>query len=142
LSYGACDPGKPRKGNQIVLQFAKRNLHFGGITVPAIQIGPDETVQIALANGKTRFATFADMISLREANPDGPNAGTTYLQLSRENKGFTTLRFDHVVGLDVDADGTFLSIEDLETRRAAQITLNQQARAANRALATVELPED
>lgn len=126
------------------MQFVKRHIHFGvGITVPAIQIGPDETVQITLANGKTRFATFADMLSLREANPDGAYAGTQYLQLTRENKAFTTLRFDNVPGLDYDPEtGAILSIEELETRRAAQIVANQAARSANRVLQTVELPED
>lgn len=121
------------------MEFTKRFLHFAGISVPAIQIGPDVTTIVTLPSGKRRPQVFAEMLSLREGNPDGPNAGTTYLQVSPENKAFTTLRFTNVVGLDVSEDGTMLTVEDLEKQRALQITSRQQA--ARPALQTLELDE-
>ena len=112
--------------------FEKRNLLFAGRSIPAVQAGPDEHTTVTLSSGKIIPATFADMISLRETNPaNGPV--TTYLTLTRENKRFMTLRFDHVVGLDVAEDGTMLTLEDLERQRTEDILARQAVNAAAKA---------
>jgi hypothetical protein len=122
------------------MQFAKRNISIAGRSVPALQIGAAETQMVELSSGKVIPAQFADLLSLRETNPANGEV-TEYLTVTHENLRFTTLRFSNVIGLDVDADGTFLTIEDLETRRAADIAARQIANLARKAPALVSLDE-
>lgn len=129
--------------------FAMRNINLAGRAVPAIIVGDPVTEQVQLPDrttvvdgvaivtpGKKIPGQFADMISLRETNPDGPNPGQKYLVLSHENLRFCTLRTTPVVGLDVDDTGALLTIEELEARRQADIQARQIARLAAQAPTT------
>lgn len=119
-----------------------RNVHIAGRAVPGIQIGEAESVMVELPSGKRIPSQFADILTLRETNPDGPNAGQKYLTVTRENLRFTTLRFEPVVGLDYDENGVKLTIQMLEERRAADIAARQQANLAAKAPVLVPLDED
>ena len=104
----------------------------GAVSFPAVQMGDSWMENVTLANGKTRPQEFAALISLRTPNPKGEYAGgAPYLHYSpRENLYFAPRRFDHVVGLDVDADGAILTEADLEMKRNDNIVARQNALAA------------
>ena len=116
--------------------FQKRTLHFGrGITVPAIQIGEAEQTTVTLADGRRRPAFFAEVISLRETNPNGPNPGQHYPQLGIENLRFTTPRYDEVEGLDYEVDAetgekVMLTAETLVARVSKSLSAWQASRVA------------
>lgn len=108
--------------------FEKRTIYIAGRAIPGVQVSKAETENVDLPSGKTIPAQFADIVSLRETNPDGENPGQKYLTMTRENLRFATLRFDHVVGLDVSEDGTILTPADLEALRGEDIQARQVAR--------------
>lgn len=110
--------------------FEKRTIYIAGRAIPGVQVSKGETESVELPSGKSIPAQFADIVSLRETNPDGENPGQVYLTLTRENLRFATLRFDHVVGLDVSEDGTILTPADLEALRGEDIQARQVARMA------------
>lgn len=114
----------------------------GNVSFPAVQSGDSWIENVTLPNGKTRPQEFASLISLRTPNPDGEYAGQpAYLHYSpRENMFFAPRRFDHVVGIDVDVDGTILTVADLEMRRSADIAARQNVLVA--AAAPVEADID
>lgn len=123
-----------------MLGFAKRYVVIQGRAVPGIQISESQDELVTLPSGKSIRATFADVLTLRGTNPDnGPV--TEYLTVTRENLRFTVLRFDNVIGLDVDADGTMLTMADLETRRLADIIARQSQNLAKAATASVDLDD-
>lgn len=105
----------------------KVNLHFAGIEVPALIDSPITTAPVTLQSGKTIMAMTVLALSLRETNPDGDNPGHTYLTITPENVRFMTLRYEDVVGLDVDEEGKPLTRKALEQRRAADIVARQAA---------------
>jgi hypothetical protein len=107
-------------------------LHFAGVEIPAVQVGPDTHTTVELRDGRKIPAVFANMISLRGTNPDnGPVV--EYLTLTPENKRFVTMRFTNVIGLDVDENGALLTVEELERQRAKDIMARQQVVAAAKA---------
>ena len=108
----------------------KRYINIAGRKVPAIQVSDSWTEQVELANGKRIPRQFAELVSLRETNPNGPNPGQVYLTQTPENLSFTNLRDQLVVGLDVDEDGTLITIAELEERRGENIRQRQLARLA------------
>lgn len=110
--------------------FEKKTIYIAGRAIPGVQVSKSETEQVELPTGKFIPAQFADIVSLRETNPDGDNPGQVYLTMTRENLRFATLRFDHVVGLDVAEDGTILTPADLETLRGEDIQARQLVRMA------------
>lgn len=134
-------------------KFTKRTVNIGGRKVPGIQMSDTEHGTVTLPptdfrpTPKVIPASFADILTLRETNPIGPDGQpqpvTQYLRMTRENLGFTTLRFDTVVGLDVAEDGiTPLSVEVLENRRNDDILARQLARAAAQTSRVVSLDDD
>lgn len=123
--------------------MTKRNVLIAGRSVPGLQTSPAETTMVETAQGKRIPSQFADIVTLRETNPDGPNPGQVYLTVTRENLRFTTLRFENVAGLDYDPEtGALLTIEDLEQRRAADIAARQTANLAAKAPTVVTLALD
>lgn len=112
------------------MAFEKRNVIIAGRAVPGLVISQPSTEIVELPSGKRIPSTFADVMTLRETNPDGPNAGQQYLTVTRENLRFTTLRFNHVIGLDVTEDGTLIQLAELEERRTADIIARQNANLA------------
>lgn len=127
-------------------KFTKRFVHIAGRRVPGIQMSEAEQVQVTLPNGKVIPAQFADILTLRETNPldanGNPQETTQYLTMTRENLRFCTLRFDTVLGLDVNEVGAPLSIEVLENRRAEDIAARQLARAAAQTSRIVSLDDE
>lgn len=122
------------------MAFSKRFIHIAGRSVPAIVVSASHTEPVQLASGKIIPGVFADMLSLRDVNPDGPNAGQPpYLALTRENLRFATLRTTEVVGLDVDKDGNPIPLEVLEAERGRQIEERQTQRLAAQAAPVVAL---
>lgn len=122
--------------------FPKRDIYIGGRKVPGIQSGAAWRENVTLTNGKVIPTMFAEITTLRETNPDGPNPGQTYLRTTPENLGFTTLRFTNVAGLDYDPEtGALLTLEDLEVRRGADIAARQTANLAARATPSVNLDD-
>ena len=119
-------------------QFTKRFVMIAGRAIPGLQISASEDAPVTTASGRVIRATFADVLTLRETNPANGEV-QTYLTVTRENLRFTALRFTNVIGLDTDADGTLLTIEDLETRRMADIAARQIANAALTQTAEVDL---
>lgn len=117
-------------------QFTRRFISIGGRAIPGLQVSEARTESVPLPSGKVILAQFADILTLRETNPDGDNPGVKYLALTPENLRFSTLRFTNVEGLDVE-DGALLSIEELEARRLLDIQTRQTATLANRAPAVV-----
>lgn len=118
--------------------FVKRNLHIpGGIVIPLVQIGPAEQTIVTLADGRRRPAFMAEVISLREHNPNGPNAGKDpYLQGGIENLRFTTPRYEDVEGLDFEVidkktgETRALNEETLVSRVSASMQAWQAGRGA------------
>lgn len=111
-------------------QFAKRTIYVAGTPFPFVQTMPPENQTVQTSQGRNIPTQFAWGLSLRTPNPTGPNAGgPAVLVASRENLGFTTLRDDHVVGLDVTAEGVIISRYDLEKVRGEAIMAQQKARA-------------
>lgn len=112
----------------------KRSIYIQGREIPAVVSGEDVHTTVTLANGRTIPVVMAEMLSLRTTNPVDANGQpqdvTEYVTSTLENKRFTPLRFTHVEGLDVDAEGNFLTIEDIEIRRGADIAARQLVRAA------------
>lgn len=120
----------------------KRVLHIAGRDIPGLQVSPAETEVITTQFGKRIPVQMADVISLRETNPAlGPVV--TYLTMTRENLRFSTLRKpdDYVVGLDVSEDGTLLSLDELEEKRAEDIKARQVARLAAQSAPIVSLED-
>lgn len=120
----------------------KRFVMIAGRAVPGLQLTAPETEQVTLASGKTIPASFAEVLTLRETNPVAPDGSpqetTKYLTVTRENLRFCPLRFNTVEGLDVE-NGSALSIEVLEARRAEDIAARQIARAQANAAPVVAL---
>lgn len=118
----------------------KTNIHFRGngaaVTIPGLIVSAPQFTTVQRADGRNIPAKLVEVISLRDSNPDGANAGIKYLRKSIENAAFMTDRFDTVVGLDVDADGVVMSYRDLEVQRAKDIDAIQ---ARNTATVEVEL---
>lgn len=112
----------------------KRYENIAGRQVPAIQVSESKTEMVSFVgqDGRTRNipGQFADLVSLRETNPNGPNPGQEYLTLTRENLRFTELRFDYVVGLDVTEGGDIITIPELEAKRGENIRARQTERLA------------
>lgn len=108
----------------------KRYINIAGRAVPAIQVSDSWTEMVTTASGKRIPRQFAELVSLRETNPDGPNAGQVYLTQTPENLSFTNLREELVIGLDIDENGTAISIGELERRRGENIRQRQVARLA------------
>lgn len=117
-------------------QFLKRVIPIAGRAIPAIINGPVENREVVLRSGKTIVQQFAPMLSLRETNPANGDV-TQYLATSIENLGWSPLRFNEVVGLDVDEHGATLTPEVLAARHLDQILARQtQFAAAGPTLAT------
>lgn len=126
--------------------YQKRWLHFAGLSIPGIvDLTTRERVMVETSQGKRIPAIFADMITLREPNPDGANAGgAPYLRQTNENLFFTSLRkdADAFAGLDFDAEtGEVLTYAALDERRAADITARQLQRQQAAAPAEVSLDD-
>lgn len=124
-----------------MFQFAKRFVLIAGRAVPGIQISEPQDQMVTLPSGKQIRATFADVLTLRETNPaNGPI--TEYLTVTRENLRFTALRFSGVANLDFDPEtGALLTIEELETRRMADIAARQLFNMAKATPLEVDLDE-
>lgn len=123
-------------------QFVKRFVLIAGRSIPGLQVSTAETMVVETANGKRIPSQFADILTLRETNPDlGPVE--TYLTVTHENLRFSPLRFNTVPGLDYDPEtGALLTIEELETRRMADIAKRQLANAERRAPKVLALDLD
>lgn len=119
----------------------KRNVLIAGRPIPGIQISAPQNEVVTTSSGKRINATFADVMTLRETNPaNGPV--NKYLTVTRENLRFTTLRNTVVPGLDIHEEtGQPLSIEELESRREADIAAHQMALLARRTPASVSLED-
>lgn len=119
------------------MSFIKRTIVIGGRKVPAIQIGEAVKTTVELPNGRSIPALIAELMSLRTTNPVGPDGKpqevTEYLTVTPENLRFCPLRFDTVVGLDVDEHGATLGLDVLNARMADNIADRQIARQAAQA---------
>jgi hypothetical protein len=117
----------------------KVNIPVGPVSFPGIVLGPAELTMVPLRNGGQARAYFAPVLTLRTANPDGENAGNDpYLRVTPENLTFATMRFDEVVGLDIDEGGHLLDIQTLEKTRAEQLAARAALFTSNSAPVAVE----
>lgn len=117
------------------MAFEKRNMTIPTnppVTLPIVRIGELNRTMVELADGRKRPQTFAEVISLRETNPNGPNPGHKYPQLGYENMFFTTPRYEDVEGLDyeVDAD-TGEKLLHTEQSLVAKVEKSRAALVAN-----------
>jgi hypothetical protein len=109
-------------------------IHIGGRAIPGIQTSEAVQQPVVLGNGRTIMGLFAEVLTLRETNPVAPDGSpqetTKYLTSTLENKRFTTLRFEPVVGLDFDENGVELTLQKLEEQRGKDIAARQVLRAS------------
>ncbi len=98
---------------------SKTNQAIGAQRVPGVIVSepvPGTVTYASKATGEqvTRPTFFADVVTRRETNPDGPNPGRIYFTLRQgEDLGFLFSRTSHEVGLDVEPDGTMIAWTDL-----------------------------
>jgi hypothetical protein len=106
--------------------------------IPGLQVSDPRDVEITTSRGKRLWTQFVNIISFRGTNPaNGPV--NFYLKMTPEQLPFLTMRFDEVVGLDVDEKGQRLSLQTLEQRRGADIAAQQERNLAASTPATVDL---
>lgn len=117
----------------------KVHIYIGGNAIPGKIKGEPWTDKVTLASGRTIPTLIAMVTTLRERNPEGPNAGETFYAQTPENLAFTTMRDDYVVGLDVTEDGHILNSMDLDRLVGLSISARQKARADAAAPVEVDL---
>jgi hypothetical protein len=90
----------------------KGNIALAGRKVPGVIVSEPVAVTVETARGKVIPTFRADVISLRETNPEnGPVR--RYHRKTNEDLGFFFPRDRAVIGLDVTSDGEVLGLDAL-----------------------------
>ncbi len=117
---------------------SKINVNYNGLQFPGIVQSEPEAGTVVTSRGVTIQTSFVEVLTLREPNPDGPNAqNPAYLRVSKENAAFLTGRYTSAIGLDVDENNVPMTPEALETARGVDIQRRGAARIAAAAPVTV-----
>ncbi len=126
---------------------SKVNIGIGGRRVPGVIVStPYPAVSEYTSKDPAREGELvqrptwrAQVVSLRETNPDGPNAGQIYLTSTDENLSFVASRSSSVVGLDGTADGEAITVAMAEDLAFDSLLAFQTARLAAQAPAELAI---
>lgn len=101
---------------------------LAGRQVPGVIVSEPVPTVAESRTGRLIPTFRADVISLRETNPEGANPGQTYYRKTNEDLGFFFPRDKVVKGLDADEHGVKLDRDDLSLLAMQSTLAFQQAR--------------